>query len=195
MNELSPRQREILQYIQSHTESHGYPPSVREIAQAVGLKSISTVHFHLENLNKLGYLHRNKYQKRALQLPERERQVRLPVVGRVAAGLPILAEQNIEEYISLPQSYAGEDCYLLKVSGDSMIDAGIFSGDLLIVRMQNTAEEGEIVVALLEDGATVKRFFLDGKKIRLQPENSSYQPIIADQVTILGKAIGLIRRF
>ncbi|HXF81453.1 MAG TPA: transcriptional repressor LexA [bacterium] len=200
---LTRRQKEILTFIQRYTEAHGYPPSVREIGQALGLTSSSTVHSHLTALEKKGYLRRDPSKPRALEILRDEREVPskrvipLPVIGTVTAGLPILAEQNIEDYFPLPQEFVrSDDCFILKVRGDSMIDAGIFDGDLLVVRRQPTANNRDIVVARVDDEATVKRFFKEDGRVRLQPENPRMEPtyVRGDRVTIEGVALAVIRR-
>ena len=198
---LTPRQREIWDYLLSYVEQHGYPPTVREIGQAVGLASPSTVHAHLANLERAGLLKRDPTKPRALELiaREREEEHRLPLLGQVAAGSPLLAEENIEDYLAVPQplSRGGEE-FLLRVKGDSMINAGILDGDILVVRRQEKAENGEIVVALAGEDesvgeATVKRFFREDGRVRLQPENDALEPIYADYVQILGKVTGVFR--
>ncbi len=199
--EISKRQEQILDYIRKETESQGYPPSVREIGRAVGLKSTSTVHGHLSQLEKKGYIRRDPSKPRAIEvLPAagvlpRSASVAVPLVGRVTAGLPVLAVENIEDYFPLPKGF-GEPgtLFMLKVTGNSMIEAGILDGDYVIVRQQENAENGEIVVALIDNEATVKRFFKENDRIRLQPENSFMDPIIVDDVSILGKVTGLVRR-
>ena len=198
---LTRRQQEILTFIQRYTDAHGYPPSVREIGQALGLTSSSTVHSHLSALEKKGYLRRDPSKPRALEILKDERDVPakkvvpLPVIGQVTAGLPILAQQNIEDYFPLPQEFVRSDeCFILKVRGDSMVDAGIFDGDMLVVRRQQTAKDRDIVVARMEDEATVKRFFREDGRIRLQPENASMEPIITRDVAIEGVALAVIHR-
>jgi len=198
---LTRRQQEILTFIQRYTDAHGYPPSVREIGQALGLTSSSTVHSHLSALEKKGYLRRDPSKPRALEILKDEHEVpakkvvALPVVGQVTAGLPILAQQNIEDYFPLPQEFVRSDeCFILKVRGDSMIDAGIFDGDMLVVRRQQTAKDRDIVVARMEDEATVKRFFREDGRIRLQPENPTMEPIITRDVAIEGVALAVIHR-
>jgi repressor LexA len=198
---LTRRQQEILTFIQRHSDAHGYPPSVREIGQALGLTSSSTVHSHLSALEKKGYLRRDPSKPRALEILKDERDVPakkvvpLPVIGQVTAGLPILAQQNIEDYFPLPQEFVRSDeCFILKVRGDSMVDAGIFDGDMLVVRRQQTAKDRDIVVARMEDEATVKRFFREDGHIRLQPENASMEPIITRDVAIEGVALAVIHR-
>ncbi len=198
---LTRRQAEILTFIQRFTETHGYPPSVREIGRALGLTSSSTVHSHLAALEKKGYLHRDPSKPRALEVLRDERAapakkvIPLPVVGRVAAGSPLLAQENIEDYFPLPAEFVrGAETFILRVRGDSMVGAGIYDGDYVIVRRQPTAHNGDIVVARLEDEATVKRFFREDGYIRLQPENPALEPILTRDVVIEGKVVGLIRR-
>lgn len=198
---LTRRQQEILTFIQRYTDAHGYPPSVREIGQALGLTSSSTVHSHLSALEKKGYLRRDPSKPRALEILKDEREVPakkvvpLPVIGQVTAGLPILAQQNIEDYFPLPQEFVrSEECFILKVRGDSMVDAGIHDGDMLVVRRQQTARDRDIVVARLDDEATVKRFFREDGYVRLQPENPRMEPIITRDVTIEGVALAVIHR-
>lgn len=191
-------QDRILSYIESEIKTRGYAPSVREIAEAVGLKSTSTVHGHLTRLEKKGLIHRDVMKPRAMALTffEEAAPVRnIPVVGNVAAGTPILAEQNIEESLPLPEEFVGEgEHFILHVRGDSMIQAGILNGDYIIVRKQPHANNGDIVVALVEDEATVKRFYKENGLFRLQPENDSMAPIITSSVTVLGKVVSLIRK-
>lgn len=199
---LTKRQRDILGHIRRFSEEHGYPPSVREICQAVGLTSSSTVHSHLAALEKKGFIRRDPSKPRAIEvlrdgaMRPTKRTVALPIVGRVAAGSPLLAEQNIEDILILSQDFLrGDDHFALRVRGDSMIGAGIHDGDLLIVRRQQTAANGDIVVVLLEDEATVKRFFRERDHVRLQPENPAVAPVVVrGDVAIEGKAVGLIRR-
>jgi repressor LexA len=197
---LTRRQSEILTFVERYTESHGYPPSVREIGQAMGLTSSSTVHSHLAALERKGYLRRDPSKPRALEIlrettgPAR-RIVTLPVVGRVAAGEPILAQQNIEDHLPLPADLVnGAEAFVLKVRGDSMVNAGILDGDWLIVRRQQTATNGDIVVARVDDEATVKQFYREKDRIRLQPANDAMAPTYARDVVIEGKAIGVLRR-
>lgn len=203
MHDLSPRQRQILDFIRREVATKGYPPSVREVGQAVGLRSSSTVHGHLGKLEELGYIRRDPTKPRAIELldkalppdPIRKDIVHAPVVGRVTAGTPILAVENIEDYFPLPRDFAHyEEVFMLKVRGDSMIEAGILDGDYVVVRGQNHAENGDIVVALLEDEATVKRFYREDGVIRLQPANANLQPILVKDVKILGKVVGVFRR-
>jgi repressor LexA len=199
---LTRRQKEILTFVQRYGEAHGYPPSVREIGQALGLTSSSTVHSHLAALERKGYLRRDPSKPRALEVlrDEREMPVRkvvaLPIVGRVAAGQPILAQENIEDYFSLPADFVrSEEAFILRVRGDSMINAGIQDGDMLVVRKQPTAQNGEIVVARVDgDEATVKRFFKEPDRIRLQPENDSMEPIYTRDAAIEGVALAVIHR-
>lgn len=203
--DLTKRQQEIFDFIKRYSAEHGYPPTVRDIGKAVGLASSSTVHAHLANLEKLGLLRRDPTKPRAIELLDRAveqvaklnplRDVGLPVVGQVAAGAPVLAEENIEEYVAVPAAAGGETGeYVLRVRGDSMIDAGILEGDYVVVRPQSTARDGEIVVALVGDeSATVKRFFHEGDHIRLQPENARLDPIRSSDVQVLGKVVGLFR--
>ncbi len=198
---LTRRQAEILTFIQRHGDTHGYPPSVREIGRALGLTSSSTVHSHLAALEKKGYVRRDPSKPRALEILRNEQAfppkkvVPLPIVGRVAAGTPLLAQENIEDYFPLPVDFIrGDDVFILRVQGDSMIGAGIFDGDYVIVRRQPTARNGDIVVARLEDEATVKRFFRESDHVRLQPENPTLEPILSRDVHIEGKVVGLIRK-
>lgn len=209
MSKLSKRQQEILEFIKKEVKQKGYPPSVREIGEAVGLASSSTVHGHLARLEKKGFIRRNPTKPRAIELLEEafsgENQAHgakgrthhfIPIVGKVTAGQPITAIENIEEYFPLPEKYIAndEEVFMLVVQGDSMIDAGIYDRDYVIVRKQNTADNGDIVVAMTSDEeATVKRFYKEKGHIRLQPENESLEPIILKDVTILGKVIGVFR--
>ena len=198
---LTPRQREILDYIRQEIRERGYPPSVREIGEAIGLSSSSTVHGHLARLEEKGFLRRDPDKPRAIEITG-ERQLRqqrfisVPLIGRVTAGQPILAVENIEETYPLPFDLIhGESVFMLRVEGESMINAGINDGDLVLVRSQDTAINGEIVVALLGDEATVKRFYHEGNQVRLQPETPSMGPIYTRDVRVLGKVIGLYRHF
>ncbi|MCS7235579.1 MAG: transcriptional repressor LexA [Armatimonadota bacterium] len=198
---LTRRQRQILDYVIEYTRRRGYPPSVRDIGNALHLTSSSTVHSHLSALEKKGYLRRDPSKPRAIEvlkdptsLPHK-RVVSLPVVGRVTAGAPILAEQNIEDSFTLPEDFVGSgECFMLRVRGDSMVGAGIYDGDYLVVRRQSHAQDGDIVVARIGDEATVKRFYREGDRIRLQPENPAMEPIYTREVVIEGKAVGLVRR-
>jgi repressor LexA len=204
MPKLSGRQQAIFEYIKKQVKEKGYPPSVREIGEAVGLASSSTVHGHLSRLEKKGLLRRDPTKPRAIEILDDEsrvneeeeiRTVRIPVVGKVTAGIPITAIENVEEYFVMPESKVGSDTvFMLRVVGESMIEAGILDGDYVIVRQQQVANNGDIVVAMTEeDEATVKRFFKENNYIRLQPENPSMEPIILSNVTILGKVIGVYR--
>jgi len=202
LKKLTARQREILNYINEEVMHKNYPPSVREICQAMGLSSSSTVHAHLKALEKKGFIKRDPTKPRAIAVldhpanPKQKLKSRLvPLLGQVTAGIPVLAEENIESYLALPEEMVkGNKLFLLRVKGDSMKEAGIFQGDLVIVRQQPSAENGEIVVALVGDESTVKRFFRETDHIRLQPENPDYEPIIAKHdMRILGKVIGLLR--
>jgi repressor LexA len=199
--DLTKRQQEIFDFIKRYSAKYGYPPTVRDIGKAVGLASSSTVHAHLANLEKIGLLRRDPTKPRAIELLDRAAaSVRgfvkpgLPLVGNVAAGQPILAEENIEDFIQTP-SYAGGDDgeYLLRVRGESMKNVGIMEGDLVVVRPQETAHDGEIVVALLGEEATVKRFYQESDHVRLQPENETMEPIRSTDVRVLGKVVGLMR--
>jgi len=198
---LTKRQQEIFDFIKKHSARYGYPPTVRDIGKAIGLTSSSTVHAHLANLEKVGLLRRDPSKPRAIELlvDKAKRAVSgsgLPVVGQVAAGQPLLAEENIEDYVQIPPLAGGDEGeFLLTITGDSMIDAGIHDGDHVVVRTQDTAEDGEIVVALVgESDATVKRFFKESDHVRLQPENSALEPIRSTEVTVLGKVVGVLRR-
>jgi len=192
-------QAKILAYIEKATLQKGYPPSVREICEATGLRSTSTVHGHLIRLEKKGLLYRDSMKPRAISVPAdhqayRADMVQVPVVGRVTAGIPITATENIEDYIALPQAMIGSgDHFILSVRGESMIEAGILDGDYVIVRKQNTADNGDIVIAMIDDEATVKRFYKENGVFRLQPENSTMEPIIVPELTILGKVVSLYR--
>ncbi|WP_273326688.1 transcriptional repressor LexA [Vallitalea guaymasensis] len=201
-NDLSEKQIKILNFIKSEILNKGYPPAVREICDAVGLKSTSTVHGHLERLEKKGIIRRDPTKPRAIEIidesfsPTRRELVSVPIVGRVAAGEPLLAVENIEEYFPIPAEFIpNKQTFMLNVNGTSMIEAGIYDGDLILVQQQNQAIDRDIVVALLDDSVTVKRFYREPDHIRLQPENSSMTPIIVDDVKIIGKVIGLFRRF
>jgi repressor LexA len=201
--DLTKRQQEIFEFIKRYSDLNGYPPTVRDIGKAVGLASSSTVHAHLSNLEKLGLLRRDPTKPRAMELLDRVGAgVRsfvnpgLPLVGQVAAGQPVLAEENIEEYIATPALAGGDDGeYVLRVRGESMKNAGILDGDLVVVRPQETASDGEIVVALVGEEATVKRFFQEKDHIRLQPENETMEPILVsdEDLRVLGKVVGLMR--
>lgn len=198
MRGLTARQQQVLDFIREATRRTGYPPTVREICSELNLSSPSTVHAHLANLERLGLVHRDPSKPRALELANELRPPRpLPLVGRVAAGMPILADQNIEEYVDVPAILRrGDDDFLLRVRGDSMADAGIYDGDYIVVHQQTTAENGAIVVALVGDEATTKRFYRDGKLVRLEPENALYEPIVveAENVQLVGAVVGVLRR-
>lgn len=197
---ITKKQEEILTYIKQEILDHGYPPSVREICEAVHLKSTSSVHAHLETMEKNGYIRRDPTKPRAIEIIDdqfqlaRREMVNLPILGKVAAGEPIFAEQNIEDYFPVPADYMpNQESFMLKVQGESMIEAGIFDGDMLIVKRQETAKNGDIVVALVDDSATVKTFYKEDGHYRLQPENASMEPIIVDHVSILGQVFGVFR--
>jgi repressor LexA len=197
---LTKRQQEIFDFVRSYGSEHGYPPTVRDIGKAIGLTSSSTVHAHLANLEKLGLLKRDPTKPRAIEvLVDKAKSAiapaGLPLVGQVAAGQPVLAEENIEEYVPVPGIAGGDEGeFVLRVKGDSMVNAGIFEGDYVIVRPQDTADDGEIVVALVGDEATVKRFFREAEHVRLQPENDSLEPILSRDVQVLGRVVGVCRR-
>ena len=213
MVDLTKRQQEIFDFIKRYSAKYGYPPTVRDIGKAVGLASSSTVHAHLANLEKLGLLRRDPSKPRAIELLDRVREdvgqrgrhgggeraaaslrPGLPLVGQVAAGSPILAEENIEDYVQVPSIAGGEDGeYVLRVRGESMKDAGILGGDFVVVRPQDTATDGEIIVALVGEEATVKRFFRESDHVRLQPENAAMEPIRSKEVRILGRVVGVFR--
>lgn len=203
---VSKRQREIYDFVVAYARKHGYPPTVREIGAEVGLASPSTVHVHLAKLEEAGYLRRDPSKPRALELVGHDRSTTpprgdvhvLPLVGEIAAGGPLLAEENVEDYIRVPEPLARGDEFLLRVKGESMIEAGIMPGDVVIVQRQETAQNGDVVVALVGDDetaseATVKTFRRDGDRIRLQPENSTMEPLYPEHVQILGRVIGLFR--
>ncbi len=202
--DLTKRQQEIFDFIKKYSARYGYPPTVRDIGKAVGLASSSTVHQHLANLEKIGILRRDPSKPRAIELLDRAvQEVRnivgstdggLPLVGSVAAGQPVLAEENIEEYVNVPDVAGGDHGeYVLRVRGDSMKDAGILDGDLVVVRPQDTADDGDIVVAMVGEDATVKRYFLESDHVRLQPENDAMEPIRSRDVRVLGRVVGLMR--
>ena len=198
---ISDKQREILEFMKNEILNKGYPPTVRDICEAVNLKSTSSVHSHLETLEKNGYIHRDPTKPRAIEIIDdnfnltRREVVNVPLIGQVAAGEPILAEENIENYFPVPAEFMpNEQSFMLKVKGESMINVGIFDGDSILVKEQNTARNGDIVVALIDDSSTVKTFYKEDGHIRLQPENDSLSPIILPNCTILGKAIGLYRK-
>jgi repressor LexA len=204
--DLTKRQQEIFEFIRKYSAKYGYPPTVRDIGKAVGLASSSTVHAHLANLEKIGLLRRDPSKPRAIELLDRAvgtavesmrgivRGEGLPLLGTVAAGQPILAEENIEDYVSVPSVAGGDEGeFVLRVRGDSMKDAGILQGDLVVVRPQDTAQDGDVVVALLGEEATVKRFFREDDHVRLQPENDTMEPIRTKEVKVLGRVVGLLR--
>ncbi|GEQ05027.1 transcriptional repressor LexA [Staphylococcus gallinarum] len=205
MRELTKRQNEIFEYIKQTVQSKGYPPSVREIGEAVGLASSSTVHGHLSRLEEKGYIKRDPTKPRAIEIVSEsigepvnmEETIHVPVIGKVTAGIPITAVENVEEYFPLPEHFTSthnSDIFILNVVGDSMIEAGILDGDKVIVRSQTIAENGDIIVAMTEENeATVKRFYKEKARYRLQPENSSMDPIYLEQVSVLGKVVGLFR--
>ena len=199
---ISDKQKQILEYIKQEILNKGYPPAVRDICDAVGLKSTSSVHSHLESLEKNGYIRRDPTKPRAIEIIDdnfymvRREVVNVPLVGQVAAGQPILADENISSYFPVPAEYMPKgQSFMLKVKGESMINAGIFDGDHIIVEQQNTARNGDIIVALMEDSATVKTFYKEDGHIRLQPENDTMDPIIVPDCQILGKVFGVFRFF
>jgi repressor LexA len=204
--DLTKRQQEIFDFIRKYSAKYGYPPTVRDIGKAVGLASSSTVHAHLSNLEKVGLLRRDPSKPRAIELLDRAvgtavesvrgivRSDGIPVLGTVAAGAPVLAEENIEDYVSVPAIAGGDEGeYVLRVRGDSMKEAGILEGDMVVVHAQDTAHDGDVVVALLGEEATVKRFYRESDHVRLQPENASMEPIRSKEVRILGRVVGLLR--
>ena len=197
---ITKKQTEILEYIKSQILNKGYPPSVRDICTAVNLKSTSSVHAHLETLEKNGYIRRDPTKPRAIEIIDdnfnltRREVVNVPLIGQVAAGQPLLAVENITSYFPIPAEFIPkEEVFMLNVKGESMVNAGIYDGDQIIVKQQSTASNGEIVVALVDDSATVKCFYKENGHIRLQPENDFMEPIIVDSCEIIGKVIGLIR--
>jgi repressor LexA len=200
--ELSQRQRQILQYIVAHTEAHGYPPTVREIGEAVDLSSSSSVHAHLCALEQAGHICRDAVLTRAIRVTagsfetiKPKMVINLPVVGRVAAGSPMLADENIEESFPVPRDFlAGGDGFMLRVKGESMIEDGIMDGDFVIVRRQKVADNGDTIVAMVEDEATVKRFYKEGGRIRLQPANPTMAPMYFENIEVIGKVVGLVRK-
>ncbi|MCI9081169.1 MAG: transcriptional repressor LexA [Lachnospiraceae bacterium] len=199
---ISDKQKEILEYIKSEILNRGYPPAVRDICEAVHLKSTSSVHSHLETLEKNGYIRRDPTKPRAIEIIDdtfnlsRREVVNVPLLGRVAAGEPLLAVENIESYFPVPAEYMpNEEAFMLRVKGESMINAGIFDGDTILVKRQSTASDGDMVVALVEDSATVKTFYKEKDHYRLQPENDTMEPILVDECTVLGKVFGVFRFF
>lgn len=199
---ISKKQEEILQYIKSQILQRGFPPAVREICEAVNLKSTSSVHSHLETLEKNGYIRRDPTKPRAIEILDdtfnltRRELVNVPVIGRVAAGEPLLAQQNIEDYFPIPADRVpNRQTFILKVKGDSMVNIGILNGDYVLVQQQQTAVNGEIIVALIDDGATVKTYYKEEGMFRLQPENDFMEPILVKELTVLGKVIGVFRFF
>ncbi len=197
---ITAKQQEILEYIKSEIVNKGYPPAVREICGAVHLKSTSSVHSHLETLEKNGFIRRDPTKPRAIEIIDddfnlsRREIISVPVIGSVAAGEPIFADQNIESYMPvLPEDMPDGQAFMLRVKGESMVNAGIFDGDRVLVKKQESAENGDIIVALVEDAATVKTFYKENGHFRLQPENDTMEPIILDDVTVLGKVTGLFR--
>jgi repressor LexA len=205
--DLTKRQQEIFDFIKRYSAKYGYPPTVRDIGKAVGLASSSTVHAHLSNLEKVGLLRRDPSKPRAIELLDRAaggvadavksvvKPTGLPLIGHVAAGAPILAEENIEDYVQVPSLAGGDDGeYILKVRGESMKNAGILPGDFVVVRPQETAGDGDIVVALVGEEATVKRFFKEADHVRLQPENETMEPIRSREVRVLGRVVGVFRK-
>lgn len=199
---ISKKQQEILEYIKSEILNRGFPPAVREICEAVNLKSTSSVHAHLEALEKNGYIRRDATKPRAIEIIDdnfnlvRREVVNVPIVGTVAAGVPLLAVENVENYFPIPAEYMpNQDTFMLKVKGDSMVNAGILNGDCVLVQKQSTASNGDMVVALVDDSATVKTFYKEDGYYRLQPENDYMEPIIVNDVMILGKVFGVFRFF
>lgn len=199
---ISKKQQEILEYMKTQILEKGFPPSVREICEAVSLKSTSSVHAHLETLEKNGYIRRDPTHPRAIEILDdsfgfnRREMVQVPIVGRVAAGEPILAQENIEDYFPIPVEYMpNADLFMLKVRGESMINAGILDGDMVVVKKGNTASNGDMVVALIDDGATVKTFYKERGYIRLQPENDAMEPFILTDCEIMGTVVGVMRFF
>lgn len=198
---ITEKQKEILEYIKSEILKRGFPPAVREICEAVHLKSTSSVHSHLETLERKGYIRRDPTKPRAIEILDdsfqllRKEMVNVPIVGKIAAGSPLLAVENIESYFPIPSEYLpNAQTFLLEVQGESMINAGVLPGDHILVQQQNNAENGEMIVALIDDSATVKTFYREDGYIRLQPENDTMDPIYVDEVVILGKVVGLFRR-
>lgn len=199
---ISKKQQEILEYIKEQILQRGFPPAVREICEAVNLKSTSSVHSHLETLEKNGYIHRDPTKPRAIEILDdsfnltRREMVNVPIIGQVAAGQPLLAQENIEDYFPIPvERMPNKETFILKVKGESMVNAGIFDGDYVLVQQEKTASNGDMVVALIDDGATVKTFYREEGVIRLQPENDFMEPIYVKNPVILGKVIGVMRFF
>ncbi|OPJ56584.1 transcriptional repressor LexA [Clostridium oryzae] len=201
MTERNTKQMEVYEFLKKYTEDKGYPPSVREICEAVSLKSTSTVHGHLKRLEKKGLIKRDPTKPRALEITEltnyKREMINIPIVGKVTAGMPILAVENIEDTFSIPLDFvkSGEDLFILKVSGESMIEAGINDGDLAIIERKPVVDNGEIAVVLIDNSATIKRFYKEKDHIRLQPENHTMDPIIVEDCIILGKLVGLYRKY
>ncbi|MFD3157121.1 transcriptional repressor LexA [Haloimpatiens sp. FM7330] len=197
----SNKQQQIYEFIKNEIQSRGYPPSVREICKAVGLKSTSTVHNHLSKLEKKGYIRRDATKPRAIEILKdsliKKEMVDIPIVGNVTAGQPILAVENIEEYFTLPLNFvkSNKELFILHVNGESMIEAGIYNGDLAIIEKASTAHNGDIVIALVDGEATIKRFFLEKDHIRLQPENKTMDPIIVPNCDVIGKLVGIYRKY
>lgn len=201
IKEGSDKQSQIYNFLLEFTRAKGYPPSVREICQAVNLKSTSTVHGHLKRLEKKGLIYRDPTKPRALEIIELSKEekelIDIPIIGKVTAGMPILATENIEDIFQIPLDYVkhNNELFILRVTGDSMIEAGILDGDLAIIEQKNIASNGDIIVALIENEATIKRFFKADDFIRLQPENKNYEPIIVQNCSILGKLVGIYRAY
>lgn len=201
IKEGSDKQSQIYSFLLEFTRAKGYPPSVREICQAVSLKSTSTVHGHLKRLEKKGLIYRDPTKPRALEIVELSKEdkelIDIPIIGKVTAGMPILATENIEDMFQIPLNYVkhNNELFILRVTGDSMIEAGILDGDLAIIEQKNIASNGDIIVALIENEATIKRFFKEDDFIRLQPENKNYDPIIVPDCSILGKLVGVYRAY
>lgn len=201
IKEGSDKQSQIYNFLLEFTKSKGYPPSVREICQAVSLKSTSTVHGHLKRLEKKGLIYRDPTKPRALEIvelsTEEKELIDIPIIGKVTAGMPILATENIEDMFQIPLNYVkhNNELFILRVTGDSMIEAGILDGDLAIIEQKNLASNGDIIVALIENEATIKRFFKEDGYVRLQPENKNYDPIIVPDCSILGKLVGIYRAY
>jgi len=201
VDKLTAKQKLIYDFLKQEIKQNGYPPTVREICEAVGLSSTSTVHAHLATLERKGMIKRTKTKNRSTEILDNSfysnrELVSVPIIGKVAAGVPILAEENVIDTFPIPIEYLqNSTCFMLSVEGDSMIESGILSGDLVLVRQQPAADEGDIVIAMLDDSATVKKFYREGDKIKLMPSNSAMSPIITDEADVLGKVIGLYRRY